>query len=339
MVQLTSYVYIEGHIEQDIVKGLDRGEGVKQTKALVEGAIMISIFSVMTLFYLYVPLLSIIFFLAAPIPIILYTIRHGLKKGIAAGAIGIVISFLIGSINGLMTAPILIAVGLGMGVFYSRRQPGNAIIAGALIYLFSFLISFVVSVQLFQVDIMSVAKESIEQLIPMLESALKQSGASEQDIAKQLKQFREIQDSALSALPVTLLIGVTLLAFVNHWFVQPLIKRFVKDMPALKKFKDMRLPKSMVWYYLLTLLLMLIQTEKGSFLWLVQTSAFQILFILVLIQGFSFIFYYCHEKSISKAVPIFAIVLGVLYPPVGVIVRIIGIADIGFDLREKVKNK
>lgn len=312
---------------------------MKQTKALVEGAIMISIFSVMTLFYLYVPLLSIIFFLAAPIPIILYTIRHGLKKGIAAGAIGIVISFLIGSINGLLSAPMLIAVGIGMGFFYSRRQPGNAIITGALIYLFSFLISFVVSVQLFEVDIMGIAKESIEQMMPMLESVLKQSGASEQDIAKQLKQFREMKDTALSALPVALLIFATLMAFVNHWSVKPLVKRFFKDMPALKKFKDMRLPKSMVWYYLLTLLLMLIQTEKGSFLWLVQTSAFQILFILVLIQGFSFIFYYCHEKNISKVVPIFAIVLTALFPPIGVIVRIIGIADIGFDLRDKVKNK
>ncbi|MFB8736381.1 DUF2232 domain-containing protein [Bacillus sp. SL00103] len=58
-----------------------------------------------------------------------------------------------------------------------------------------------------------------------------------------------------------------------------------------------------------------------------------------LFRDFLFIFYYCHEKGISKAVPIFAIVLGVLYPPVGVVVRIIGIADIGFDLREKVKNK
>lgn len=300
---------------------------------------MMSIFAVMMLFYLYVPLLSIIFFLAAPIPIILYTIRHGLKKGIAAGAIGIVISFLIGSMAGLMSAPILIAVGLGMGAFYSRRQPGNAIITGALIYLFSFLISFVVSVQLFQIDIMSIAKESIEQMMPMVESVLKQSGASEKDIAKQLKQFKEMQDMALSALPVALLIAVTLMAFVNHWFVRPLLKRFVSDMPVLKKFKDMRLPKSMVWYYLLTLLLMLIQTEKGSFLWLVQTSAFQILFILVLIQGFSFLFYYCHEKNISKAVPIFAIVITALFPPIGVIVRIIGIADIGFDLREKVKNK
>lgn len=300
---------------------------------------MMSIFSVMMLFYLYVPLLSIIFFLAAPIPIILYTIRHGLKKGIAAGAIGIVISFLIGSMAGLMSAPILIAAGLGMGAFYSRRQPGNAIITGALIYLFSFLISFVVSVQLFQIDIMSIAKESIEQMMPMVESVLKQSGASEKDIAKQLKQFKEMQDMALSALPVALLIAVTLMAFVNHWFVRPLLKRFVSDMPVLKKFKDMRLPKSMVWYYLLTLLLMLIQTEKGSFLWLVQTSAFQILFILVLIQGFSFLFYYCHEKNISKAVPIFTIVLTVFFPPIGVIVRIIGIADIGFDLREKVKNK
>ncbi|WCL57590.1 YybS family protein [Bacillus safensis] len=312
---------------------------MKQTKALVEGAIMMSIFAVMMLFYLYVPLLSIIFFLAAPIPIILYTIRHGLKKGIAAGAIGIVISFLIGSMAGLMSAPILIAVGLSMGVFYSRRQPGNAIITGALIYLFSILISFVVSVQLFQIDIMNIANESIEQMMPMVESVLKQSGASEKDIAKQLKQFKEMQDMALSALPVALLILVTLMAFVNHWFVRPLLKRFVSDMPSLKKFKDMRLPKSMVWYYLLTLLLMLIQTEKGSFLWLVQTSAFQILFILVLIQGFSFLFYYCHEKNISKAVPIFAVVLTVFFPPIGVIVRIIGIADIGFDLREKVKNK
>lgn len=311
---------------------------MKQTKALVEGAIMISIFAVMTLFYLYVPLLSIIFFMAAPIPIILYTIRHGLKKGIAAGAIGIVISFLIGSINGLLSAPMLIAVGIGMGVFYSRRQPGQAIITGALIYLFSFLIYFVVSVQLFQVDILGVAKESIDQIMPMVESTLKQSGATDQDIAKQLKQFREMQDTALNSLPVALLIFVTLMSFVNHWFVRPLIKRFVPDMPALKKFKDMRLPKSMVWYYLLTLLLMLIQPEKGSFLSLVQTSAFQILFILVLIQGFSFIFYYCHEKNISKVVPIFAVVLTILFPPIGVIVRIIGIADIGFDLREKVKT-
>ncbi|EIL83560.1 YybS family protein [Bacillus altitudinis] len=311
---------------------------MKQTKALVEGAIMISIFAVMTLFYLYVPLLAIIFFMAAPIPIILYTIRHGLKKGIAAGAIGIVISFLIGSINGLLSAPMLIAVGVGMGVFYSRRQPGQAIITGALIYLFSFLIYFVVSVQLFQVDILGVAKESIDQIMPMVESTLKQSGASDQDIAKQLKQFREMQDTALNSLPVALLIFVTLMSFVNHWFVRPLIKRFVPDMPALKKFKDMRLPKSMVWYYLLTLLLMLIQPEKGSFLSLVQTSAFQILFILVLIQGFSFIFYYCHEKNISKVVPIFAVVLTILFPPIGVIVRIIGIADIGFDLREKVKT-
>ncbi|MDI4571610.1 YybS family protein [Bacillus altitudinis] len=311
---------------------------MKQTKALVEGAIMISIFAVMTLFYLYVPLLSIVFFMAAPIPIILYTIRHGLKKGIAAGAIGIVISFLIGSINGLLSAPMLIAVGIGMGVFYSRRQPGQAIITGALIYLFSFLIYFVVSVQLFQVDILGVAKESIDQIMPMVESTLKQSGASDHDIAKQLKQFREMQDTALNSLPVALLIFVTLMSFVNHWFVRPLIKRFVPDMPALKKFKDMRLPKSMVWYYLLTLLLMLIQPEKGSFLSLVQTSAFQILFILVLIQGFSFIFYYCHEKNISKVVPIFAVVLTILFPPIGVIVRIIGIADIGFDLREKVKT-
>ncbi|MFS0657019.1 YybS family protein [Bacillus sp. 179-C3.3 HS] len=312
---------------------------MKQTKALVEGAITMSIFSVISLVYLYVPLLSIIFFLAAPIPVILYTMRHGLKKGIAAGAIGIVISFLIGSIVGLLNAVMLISAGLGMGVFYQKRQPGSAVITGALIYLANFLIYFVASVYLFQLDVIGIAKETIEQMRPLLESVLKQSGSSEQEIAKQLTNFQELQTAAMGALPVTLIIFVTLMAFINHWMAQPLLKRFVKDMPTLKKFKDMRLPKSMVWYYLLTLLLMLIQTEKGSFLWLVQTSSYQILFILLLIQGFSFIFYYCHEKNISKVVPILSIVLTMILPALGIFVRILGIADIGFDLREKVKNK
>ena len=57
---------------------------------------------------------------------------------------------------------------------------------------------------------------------------------------------------------------------------------------------------------------------------LVQTSAFQILFILVLIQGFSFIFYYCHEKHLKSGTH-FAVVLTILFPPIGVIVRIIGL--------------
>ncbi|MFB8736382.1 DUF2232 domain-containing protein [Bacillus sp. SL00103] len=127
-----------------------------------------------------------------------------------------------------MTAPVLIAVGLGMGVFYSRRQPGNAIIAGALIYLFGFSYLLYCQCSAFQIDIMNIAKESIEQMMPMVESTLKQSGASEKEIAKQLKQFKELQDTALNA-TCSALITATLMAFVNHWFVRPLIKRFVSE--------------------------------------------------------------------------------------------------------------
>ncbi|MGE6630704.1 YybS family protein [Bacillus sp. NPDC077027] len=312
---------------------------MNQTKAIVEGAIIVSIFSVILLFCLYVPLLAFIFYLAAPIPIILYTIRYGLKNGLAAGAIGIVISILIGSIAGLLNAPVMVAVGIAMGVFYRKKQPRNAIISGAFVYLVSLLVYYVVSVQFFQLDIMVIAKQTIEETLPMVESLLKQSGASEKEIAAQLKRLEEFEETAKSILPITIIIGSVLGAILNHWIAQPFLKRFVSDMPSLQKFKDIRLPKSMVWYYLFTLLLVFINTEKDSFLWLVQTSAYYVLLLLVLIQGFSFIFYYCYEKKISRAVPIFVIVFTILLPQIGILVRILGIVDIGFDLRDKIKNK
>ncbi|WP_144501224.1 DUF2232 domain-containing protein, partial [Bacillus sp. WP8] len=69
------------------------------------------------------------------------------------------------------------------------------------------------------------------------------------------------------------------------------------EMGGLKKFKDMGVGKRMVWYYLVRLVLMVIEREKGRFLWVVQRSGFEILFIVVVIEGFCFLLYYWQEKK------------------------------------------
>ncbi|MEC2164653.1 DUF2232 domain-containing protein, partial [Bacillus velezensis] len=55
---------------------------MKNTRALIEGAILISIFAIISLLVVYLPLLGAILLFALPLPIILYTIRHGLKPGV-----------------------------------------------------------------------------------------------------------------------------------------------------------------------------------------------------------------------------------------------------------------
>jgi uncharacterized protein YybS (DUF2232 family) len=59
----------------------------------------------------------------------------------------------------------------------------------------------------------------------------------------------------------------------------------------------------------------------------------------MIIQGLSLVFYYAHAKRMGKALPIIAVVFAVLIPVVLYIIRILGIIDLGFDLRSRFKKK
>ena len=47
-------------------------------------------------------------------------------------------------------------------------------------------------------------------------------------------------------------------------------------------------------------------------------------------------FFYCREMEMPKAVPVLAIVLGVLFPLILSVYLLLGIIDIGFNIRNKV---
>ncbi|WP_083800962.1 DUF2232 domain-containing protein [Bacillus sp. m3-13] len=61
--------------------------------------------------------------------------------------------------------------------------------------------------------------------------------------------------------------------------------------------------------------------------------------LLMTVQGFSFIFYFCYIKKISKAIPITLVILSFLITPLVYIIRMIGIIDIGFQLRDRIQGK
>jgi len=60
--------------------------------------------------------------------------------------------------------------------------------------------------------------------------------------------------------------------------------------------------------------------------------------IALMLQGFSFIFYFAHIKRIAKAVPILIVIATILFPGILLyFIRILGIIDIGFRLRGRLK--
>ncbi|ARW33960.1 uncharacterized protein S101441_04445 [Bacillus subtilis subsp. subtilis] len=62
-----------------------------------------------------------------------------------------------------------------------------------------------------------------------------------------------------------------------------------------------------------------------------------ILGFLIFIQGLSFIFFYCHKKQYPKAAAVIAVILGFVHPVFMAAIRILGVLDMGFHIRNKVK--
>lgn len=96
---------------------------MKNTRALLEGAILISIFAIISLLVVYLPLLGAILLFALPLPIILYTIRHGLKPGVWMGLASLPVSFIVSSFTGLTGAFTAACTGIAMGYYFKRNSP------------------------------------------------------------------------------------------------------------------------------------------------------------------------------------------------------------------------
>src|SRR5699024_12228736 len=74
-------------------------------------------------------------------------------------------------------------------------------------------------------------------------------------------------------------------------------------------------PPAIIWLYLLALIVSFVGgADQGSTLGIVIVNAMALLSILLIIQGFSFIFFIADYKKIHKAVPIGAVVVTLLFP-------------------------
>jgi uncharacterized protein YybS (DUF2232 family) len=82
---------------------------------------------------------------------------------------------------------------------------------------------------------------------------------------------------------------------------------------------------------------MFIQVQEGSYLYIAILNLNLILPIIMTIQGFSFLFLYCYKKEYPKFIPIVVVVLSIFIPFLFSLMSFLGIIDLGFSLRNRLK--
>nr|WP_283249377.1 YybS family protein [Lederbergia citrea] len=300
---------------------------------------MLAIFILMLLLSLFIPFVSIVVQFFLILPFLLYSAKYPVKYAAMLVVAAVFVSFVLGSYYAVPLALLFGTTGLMMG--YCIRSGKNKLVvylASSMVFLANILLFFAIAAKFFGMNFLEEISDLFKSSVTQYTDALSIIGQSPPpELQDQLgEMIRMMNSMAPTLLLITAFITVLILMAVNF----PIIKRLGIAVPKFEPFRLMKFPKSILWYYLIALVLsMLMKLEVGSYWYMALVNAAFILQTLLVIQGLSFIFYYNHIKKLPKFIPILAVILTLVLPFILSIVRVLGIIDIGFNLRQRLNNK
>jgi uncharacterized protein YybS (DUF2232 family) len=313
---------------------------LNNVRKLTEGAILLAAFTVLLLITIYAPVIGMIVNFVLPIPFILFAAKNDWKSILVFVVASLLISFVVGTIIALPLTLTYGITGAVMGYLIQKNRSRTAIlIAGSIIFLLSLVIQYVVSAAFFHFNFIDELIKTMRDSLSMSSDILKGFGQP-QESQKVLKQFEQALDLIKTLVPSLFVISSFVAVFFIQLFSLPVLKRFGINMGNWKPFREISLPRSLLWYYLAVMLLeVVIHPQAGTYWNTALTNLSYILQMFMLFQGLTFVFYYFHKRGAAKTLPIIITIMAFVMPFLLYIIGILGIIDLGFGLRNRTEKK
>ncbi|MEO4055351.1 DUF2232 domain-containing protein [Solibacillus sp. CAU 1738] len=306
-----------------------------QTRRLTQGAMMIALFAVLIAIAFYIPIINVIATVFALLPIAWFSAKYDRTTAIMVATIAVVITFFFGGVMIIPFSLIFAAIGVAIGdALRTKKSKLFLLMSSSLTLLFTFVIQYIISLRLFEFDFI---KDSMKLMRDSYEQALT---LSEQLTGKQIvtqEYLNALFDMMEMALPASITLAVFALAFILISVNLPILKRLGIEVPKFAAFKNMRLPRAILWYYLIVLIINLfVKPEIGTMLYVITLNFSFLLWVLFTLQGLSFIYFIIDEYMAPNFLKVLITLLAI---PLLSFVILLGIIDLGFNLREFVKGK
>lgn len=322
-------------------------------RAMLEGAFMSTIFLVLLLLTVYTPL-SIVAAFALPVPFSMYGYRHDTRMGLITVSVAVLLSLIFTSFPGLLVSLPAAVMGLVMGLAYKKKKPaGHVLVLGMVTELAFMFVSFGLIIAVMQTnpvtDMIKGMQTMTDQVVTQMQAQVDQSIGQlspEQKNGLQGKRLQKMKESmenmktqlpALisSIIPTILITSSLLAALANHALFRRIAQRMGMQIQALPALHNLRLPRSVLYYYLIVLFLFMIKgIQDYTFVYMIVQNAMFLMPLLFGVQALSFIAYWIHRRNRSKGILILAVIL-FLIPPFSYILLLIGVLDVGFNLRNR----
>ncbi|MDQ0220956.1 YybS family protein [Peribacillus cavernae] len=308
-------------------------------RKIAEGGALLALYSILLFLTVQVPFLGAVLLFFLPVPFILTAVKQKLTWSIGFLFAACLLAALFGTIFAIPMALITGLTGITIGYLLKRDKPAFIIyISAVLTFLAGVLVLYGVSVWFLGInylqDFTEVLRESIDKSFEIM-TAIGQE--PQESVQKSLYASIDMLDTILPALLiVSSMVMVALFFLASH----PILKRFSERKVSWSPLRELQLPKSLLWYYLITMITTyFLKPEENSFFFMAVANLLVILQLLMLLQGYSLLFFFSYIKGWAKPVPITILVISLFLPLFQSIIRILGILDLGFSFRETLQKK
>lgn len=313
---------------------------MNQSKQLTDGALMAGVFIVLVLIAAFIPFVSLIASVLLPIPFIIYAYRYNWRPSLL---LLVVISLLTILFATFISLPLAIIPGLGgmmIGVaMHKQLTPYETWARGTVGFIFGFLFTYIFAQLVMDINLMQVYEQMIQQSFDQTKHFFKQFGMGS-DVDEQMKLFEKQLPLIMNLFPMLLVIGALFMAFLSQWIGYKVMNRLEKKTFRFPPFRQLTFPVTIIWLYFIALLISFMNLNPEGYVAISTQNIMNLLGFFMTIQGVSFIFFFAYKKKLSKTLPIIVTIFIVLLSPFLIpLVRILGIIDLGFRLRERIDVK
>lgn len=142
---------------------------------------------------------------------------------------------------------------------------------------------------------------------------------------------------AVRLLPLYIIMISVCYTVMTHAVNRRLLNRLGFEAASLPPVHEWRLPRVLIWYYLIVHLLhLMIPPESALYTFII--NLYPILLVAFAVQGIALYSFWAFVKGHGKGLPAAACVLCVFFPPLLYLTSLVGVIDTGFPIRQYIRD-
>lgn len=277
-----------------------------------------------------VPLLNVISILLMMVPyVVLYASLSRRSFAAHIAIVWAVSSLLLGWVAPLLGLFFIVPSVIMGHLIVKHSPPGRVLVSGILSLLGIMLLELLLFNLIFDLSLIGEMGNEIREMTNTLHSDGLLPAEWSADLTDSLVKM------VTQSIPIVIITVSFMYAAITQYLSRIVLNRLDMRVPSMPKAHDWKLPRIMVFYYLVALVLGMIIESDDSFLSVALLNLVPLLKLAFTIQTIGFFYFIARQRSWSKVVPFIIAVVVLMLPPLS----LIGLLDTAFPIRKAFEKR